>query len=600
MREVDVQQGTPEWHAHRAKTHNASDAPAMMGASPYVSRTELVRRVATGIVPEVDPATQRRFDDGHRVEPALRALAESLTGEEFFPVVAVSGDGYLGASFDGVTMDEEIIFEGKQSNASKIADIERDVIPPVDYWQIVHQFAVAEKAVTCLYLVGDGSKSGTAHMVIDRDRVKHDIPKLRAAWEQLDKDVAAYAPEPAAPIVVAAPVTALPAVTVQIDGQIAVRENFAVFETAARDFIENKLIRKPETDQDFADLDLQIKAMKNAEAALDAAESQMLAQIQTVDAAKRHKDALHKLIRDNRLMAERLLTNEKDRRRGEIVEKSRKAYAFYVEAVNHQFVGRATLPVIAADFAGAVKGKRTIASITEACETELARVKVEIDLAAKDITTNLAVIDEIAKEHAFLVRDVRDLVTVNPAHLPGVIKGRIAEYEAEQQRKLDAERERIRREEQERADRAAQAEKDRELEAERQRARDELANARAELEQKFEAQRMAVNASPREELHAALESTSKYEASAAAEAIPEQTPESAFRPGMVPTLRLGEINQRIAPLSISAEGLAQLGFPAVTIKAAKLYHEQEFPAICIAIGKRLRAAMEAHPVKEAA
>ena len=37
--------GTAEWHAHRARHFNASDAPAMLGCSPYTSRTELLRKL---------------------------------------------------------------------------------------------------------------------------------------------------------------------------------------------------------------------------------------------------------------------------------------------------------------------------------------------------------------------------------------------------------------------------------------------------------------------------------------------------------------------------------------------------------------------------
>lgn len=35
--------------AHRAQHHNASEAPAMMGCSPYKTRAQLVREMATGI-----------------------------------------------------------------------------------------------------------------------------------------------------------------------------------------------------------------------------------------------------------------------------------------------------------------------------------------------------------------------------------------------------------------------------------------------------------------------------------------------------------------------------------------------------------------------
>ena len=41
MRIIDLVQGSPEWLAHRRTVHSASDAPAMMGASPYVTRAEL-------------------------------------------------------------------------------------------------------------------------------------------------------------------------------------------------------------------------------------------------------------------------------------------------------------------------------------------------------------------------------------------------------------------------------------------------------------------------------------------------------------------------------------------------------------------------------
>jgi predicted phage-related endonuclease len=64
----EVKQGSPEWHALRANTRNASEAPAMMGVSPYKSRSALVREKATGITEEITPDMQRRFDLGHMTE----------------------------------------------------------------------------------------------------------------------------------------------------------------------------------------------------------------------------------------------------------------------------------------------------------------------------------------------------------------------------------------------------------------------------------------------------------------------------------------------------------------------------------------------------
>ena len=64
----DLIQGSQEWHAYRAAHDNASDAPAMMGCSSYKTRDQLIAELATGITPEVDPATQRLYDSGHRFE----------------------------------------------------------------------------------------------------------------------------------------------------------------------------------------------------------------------------------------------------------------------------------------------------------------------------------------------------------------------------------------------------------------------------------------------------------------------------------------------------------------------------------------------------
>ena len=45
MEILSFHQGSPEWAAHRAKHFNASDAPAMLGCSPYMTRSELLHRM---------------------------------------------------------------------------------------------------------------------------------------------------------------------------------------------------------------------------------------------------------------------------------------------------------------------------------------------------------------------------------------------------------------------------------------------------------------------------------------------------------------------------------------------------------------------------
>ena len=70
-------QGSSAWHAYRATHDNASDAPTIMGCGSYKTREQLIAEYATGIRPEVDAATQRRFDAGHRFEALARPLAST-------------------------------------------------------------------------------------------------------------------------------------------------------------------------------------------------------------------------------------------------------------------------------------------------------------------------------------------------------------------------------------------------------------------------------------------------------------------------------------------------------------------------------------------
>ncbi|MES2346290.1 MAG: hypothetical protein V4641_01845 [Pseudomonadota bacterium] len=101
------------------------------------------------------------------------------------------------------------------------------------------------------------------------------------------------------------------------------------------------------------------------------------------------------------------------------------------------------------------------------------------------------------------------------------------------------------------------------------------------------------------ELAAAQASTDGAELSPAAQALNEEQgaerfaahhPRLAAAATTPPTLRLGQINERIAPLSISAEGLRYLGFePAAKDRAAVLFHEHDFGNICAALQRHISA-----------
>jgi len=577
VKPIEIQQGTNDWHQHRAAHFNASEAAAMLGISPYKTRDELLREKATGLVPEVDAATQRRFDEGHRFEALARPYAEKIIGEELYPCVGILEGTKLSASFDGLTIDDAIIWECKTMNAA-LRDVKSsgelsEQLPEHYRAQIEQQFLVsgARRALfSAMSFDENGDVIEEMHCWYASD------PTLRQriinGWAQFEKDLADYTLPEAQPVIVAEPVQTLPAVSVQIDGQIAVRENFKTFEIALRDFLDNRLIREPQTDQDFVDLDLQIKAMKEAETKLDAAEAMMLAQIESVDQAKRHKDMLAKLVREHRLMAEKLLASEKERRRAELVLTARQAFTTHLAELQRGIDG-VRLDVQAPDFATAIKGLKTLKSIQDKLDAALLNGKSAADQHAADVRSKLLWLDANAADHRSLLADLQTLISKPFDDFTLAVTARIERHQREQAARLEAERERIRAEEAARLERERQA-----------RERQEQAQLEAAQNQARERQMEQLDESP---LQHAIEAP-----------IPLRNEPLSSGIRMV---KLGDINAAIAPLSISADGLAQFGFkPAGNERAAKLYRADDFPRIVLMIICKLRNAQIAPQQRKAA
>lgn len=586
MQSHNLIQGTPEWLAYRREHFNASDAPAMMNASPYKKRAELLREQHTGLAPEVTDQQQYLFDRGHKFEGASRGMAETILGEELYPIVGNLDK--LSASFDGLTMAENIAWEHKTlnnelrtcfRNMETIAPAHREhaagrELPLQHRIQMEQQLHIsgAEKALfTASRWSDDGELLEAVHCWYFPDMALR--AEILAGWAQFEKDLAVFSPAAAAEVIVPAAVTALPGVSVQVTGEIAIKDNFKSFEIALREFIDKRLIRKPTTDQDFADLDQQIKALKGAEAALESAEAQMVAQVKSIDDAKRIKDMLVKLARDNRLMAEKLLEARKTEIREEIVAGARKALQDHAAALAGECKPAALNLAGVGDFAGAIKGKRTVQTLRESCDAELARSRIALDNQARGIRANLAAFADLAKDREVLFPDLGALATKAVDDFTAAVGKRIADADAAHQRLIQQEREAQERraaEDRERQERAA-------LDAERRRVE--------EQEHQRRMQEMQQRASAPEEKAAQPTGILDRGESAAGKAIVNaMAPPPAPRADEPATLKLGTICERLAPVAITAAGLEALGIRhSATAGAARLYRESDFPRICAAI-----------------
>ena len=460
----DVAQGSPEWHALRASHFTASEAPAMMGVSKYQTRTQLLQAKKTGIAPEVDPATQRLFEQGHATEALARPIVERIIGEDLYPVVGTRGN--LLASLDGIDMLETVVFEHKMLNQALIEQIKAGELEP-HYWVQLEQQLHVSGAERAIFACSDGTEENL-HWLEYRP-VPGRIEQILAGWKQFEEDLAAFEPSaPAEPAAVGRAPEHLPALHIEVTGMVKASNLQAFREHAVAVF--GGISRDLQTDQDFANAESTVKWCKGVEEKLEAAKQHALSQTASIDELFRTIDEISESARATRLELDKLVKARKEARRLEIKQGAEQALAAHISAINKR-LGKVQLPAIAADFAGAIKGKRTISSLQDAVDTELARAKIKASEVAAGIEVNLASLRELAAEHAFLFADAQQLVLKAPDDLVATIKSRIADHQQAEQRRQDAERERIRAEEQARLQREQQ-------EAERQAIEQQQAAAR--------------------------------------------------------------------------------------------------------------------------
>lgn len=453
MEIINVAQGSPEWLALRRNYCTASEAPAALGQSKYMSRTALLQQKHTGIAEEVGAAKQALYDRGHDTEAGARPLAEEIVGE-LYPITAtrtVEGIALL-ASLDGITMGDDIIFEHKLYSESLAEDVRAGTLAPHYTIQMDQQLLVTG-ASKCLFMTSDGTRERMAWCWYETTPEK--AAALLQGWRQFLADCAAYVPAEVVPAVVAAPMESLPGVSVRMEGSLTIASNLPAFGVALRAFIE-KIPAEPSNDQEFADTDSACKALKKAEDALEAAEASALAGLANVEEMRRLVADYRNLARATRLAKEKQVEARKVQIRQEIVQKGQADFAEHMAALSRR-LGKPYMPAQAVDFAGAIKNKRTVESLRDAVATTLANAKIAVNAIADRIDANLKHLAAEAGELAHLFPDVAALVTKQPDDFEALVQFRLVDHRAKEEKRLEAERERIRQEEAAKLQRAAAA-----------------------------------------------------------------------------------------------------------------------------------------------
>lgn len=439
----NVRQGTPEWRALRAGRLTASQAPAMMGASAHMSRNELLRIHATGCTDDVlSPYVRDKIaSQGNAAEAVALPNAEAELGMDLYPVTVtreVCGLPLL-ASVDGASICMTQLWENKLRNASLAGQIERGDLEPHYYWQLEHQL-LTTGADSVLFTAAPDCGDIGARMTYTSDPERREL--LIRGWKQFAQDAADYTPPaPVAAVAGTAP-DRLPVLHVELSGMVTASnlDEFRTHALAVISDINTDLV----TDQDFADAEETVKFCSAAEKQLAEVKGRALAQTESIDRLFRTVDELSASLRDKRLELNRLVTSRKRAIRDEIAATANAAIADYRAGIESR-ISPARLPTIPHDVAGAMKGKRTVATLQGAADDEVARYKIAASAAADNISASLAIIQDA--EHPQLFADIATLALQPADQVRDVVAARIANHQADEVLRVQAERERIRQEE---------------------------------------------------------------------------------------------------------------------------------------------------------
>lgn len=425
-------QGSSEWHAYRSAHFNASDAPAMLGESKYKTRNQLLDELASGISKEMN---QRLADDGHRFEALARPLAEEIIGEELYPVVG--SEGKYSASFDGLTMAEDISFEHKSLN-DDIRSTSTASELHIQYRIQMEQQLMVANAKKNLFLA---TKWDQNDVLIDSKHFWYESdPALRQriidGWAQFEKDLANHKPR----IVEKAQadeIKEFPVAVVQAKGEIIVSNLNDVLPKfdAFLGSVNTNLV----TDDDFANGEATAKFSRDTAKKLKLAAEQTIDQIASVSEAVRTLEQYASAFDKLGLTLEKAVKDQKEVIKAQIIGTAQAAYASHIASLNTE-LGNTPIPAAQPQFVAVIKNKRTLESIHNAVDTELAASKMTADSLARDYRQKKAWIAENAKDFEFLLTDLRTIITKPAEDFEQTIKNRITEYKAiESARKLDEE-----------------------------------------------------------------------------------------------------------------------------------------------------------------
>ncbi len=183
MKIVNFEQGSDDWLAWRKKLLTATDAPILLGVSPYCTPFKgWQRKLGLAEEQKSTPAMMR----GHQDEPIARAEFIRQSGINFTPVCIESEKySFLGASLDGLSDCKKYLLEIK-SNGDQYHFGLNNGLPEFHLLQMQHQLLCGDGEIEMgFYLSWNKGQMIVKEIKPDQEWMMGYIIEAKKFWEKV-------------------------------------------------------------------------------------------------------------------------------------------------------------------------------------------------------------------------------------------------------------------------------------------------------------------------------------------------------------------------------------------------------------------------------
>ena len=175
-----MKQNTPEWLEARKDHLGASDAPVVMGVSPWTTIYQLWEEKARLREPK---KKTKSMDRGIELEPIAREEFIKMTGIFVEPEVLFHAENkFMMASLDGLSQDKKYALEIKYPGEKDHAIALKNMIPEHYFPQLQHQLEVCGLEMI-FYFSFNGSSGKIVEVHRDDAYIKNLIEEEKSFWK---------------------------------------------------------------------------------------------------------------------------------------------------------------------------------------------------------------------------------------------------------------------------------------------------------------------------------------------------------------------------------------------------------------------------------